>query len=97
MPTLRVQNFRQFYGDLEPIHFSKNVDNNVTIIYGANGAGKSALLNAFTWMLYSQTSESFENPQHIISEQAIYEAKIGDVVEARVSLKFEHNEKEYNV
>lgn len=95
LTSLKLENFRQFYGNQDPIYFSDNPDKNVTIIFGANGAGKSTILNAFTWTLYKQTSDSFENPGKIISEQAVIEAEKGEIVNARVTIEFDHNGKTY--
>lgn len=95
LKSLKLENFRQYYGSQDPIYFSDSTDRNVTIIFGANGSGKSTLLNAFTWTLYKETSPSFENPEDIISERAIYEAEVGTIVSARVTLEFDHNGKSY--
>jgi len=95
LKSLKLDNFRQFHGKQEPIYFSDDPDKNVTIIFGANGSGKSTILNAFTWTLYNQTSASFENPENIISEQAIIEAGNGQIINARVTIEFEHNGKNY--
>lgn len=90
LKSLTLENFRQFHGKQKPIHFPEKTNQNVTVIFGANGAGKSTILNAFTWTFYYETSPSFENPDNIISEKAIREASEGDLINARVSVEFEH-------
>ena len=50
---LRLCNFRQFHGEspsinLEPMSSARNV----VLFHGINGSGKTAILNAFTWVLY---------------------------------------------
>ena len=95
--SLTIENFRQFYGKQEKIYFSDNKERNVTLLLGANGAGKSALLNAFTWALYKKTTPSFEHPKNIINERVIYEADVDSVVFANVVLVFEHNKRTYTL
>ena len=45
---LQLCNFRQFYGQTPQIKFTSG-ERNTTVIYGNNGAGKTTILNAFTW------------------------------------------------
>lgn len=97
LKTLKLKNFRQFYGDQKLIYFPDSEDKNVTLIFGANGAGKTAILNAFTWALYKKTTPALANPNKIICERAILEAKENDTIEANVQLKFEHDDKIYIV
>ena len=46
-----MRNWRSFHGDNE-IHFSTDPATPLTLIFGSNGSGKTALLNAFTWAVY---------------------------------------------
>jgi DNA sulfur modification protein DndD len=85
-----LKNFRQFKGESPEIHFGLSRDRRITVIYGTNGAGKTALLNAFTWALYGKHSRGFLLPDNIVNKAAIREAKPGEEVEAWVELKFEH-------
>ena len=43
--SLKMTNFRQFYGRQE-LHFSTDSKKNITLIHAENGVGKTALLNA---------------------------------------------------
>ena len=47
---LEINNFRQ-YKDIK-ITFSQDSEKNFTVIRGANGAGKTNIMNAITWCLY---------------------------------------------
>ncbi len=96
LTALEVENFRQFRGT-QRLELSTSTDHNVTVVYGANGAGKTSLLNAFTWVLYRTFSPGFEQPDHLINEQAWADAKPGDDVAARVTLEFEHEGRQYTV
>jgi DNA sulfur modification protein DndD len=90
--SLRVQNFRQFYGE-QSVHFSTDHSQNVTVIHGSNGSGKTTLLNAFTWLFYDNIS--LPKPDKLVSERAVAEADSGDSITVSVSLVFEHEEAKY--
>ncbi len=94
--SLIVENFRQLYGR-QRLTFSTDSKKNVTLIYGSNGAGKTALLNAFTWGLYGKTTPALEDPDNLINERAWSEAKPGQSVTARVTIEFEDDGKTYTV
>ena len=93
---LKLKNFRQFYGSSPKIEFAHG-EKNVTVIHGYNGSGKTALLNAFTWLLYGEFSAGFQQTDHLVNKRAIREASVGEMVEAEVKLKFEHIGKQYIV
>lgn len=96
LKTLTVENFRQFY-DRQTIVFAERGQQNVTVIYGPNGGGKTALLNAFTWALFNCTSPGFEEPDDLINHRAWAEAEVGAEVSARVVVVFEHDHQIYTV
>ena len=48
---IKLKNFRSYYGE-QTLHFSTDPDQHVTVIHGANGAGKTSLFIAFNWCLY---------------------------------------------
>lgn len=96
LTAIELENFRQFRGT-QRLELSTSTDRNVTVVYGANGAGKTSLLNAFTWALYRAFSPGFEQPDHLINEQAWADAHSGDDVPATVTLEFEHEGRRYTV
>lgn len=96
LQSLRLKNFRQYQGE-QTLRFSTSKDRNVTVIYGANGAGKTALLNAFTWSLYNCNTPAFDQPDDLINHTAWNEAAPGEVVEASVTLVFEDKGQTYTV
>ena len=49
---IKLENYRQ-YKDAK-IEFPTSENQNLTVIQGANGAGKTNLLNAITWCLYGK-------------------------------------------
>lgn len=88
--SLALKNFRQFYGTQE-LHFATGeTGKNVTVIHGHNGAGKTALLNAFVWCLYAETTKDLEAADRLENERAVGEAGVGDSVEVMVRLTFDH-------
>ena len=94
--SLQLCNFRQFYGRTIPIKFASGQANS-TVIHGNNGAGKTAILNAFTWVLYEQFTAAFAVPELLINQRAIQEANLGVAVECWVELQFERDRKRYQL
>lgn len=92
--SIVLENFRQFHG-LQELKFSEDGDANVTIIHGENGSGKTALLNAFKWAFYGTTD--FETGStNLISEKSLAEANEGDDLKMSVTVKFNHEGRQYD-
>ncbi|HEY9794441.1 MAG TPA: AAA family ATPase [Leptolyngbyaceae cyanobacterium] len=96
LTSIKLCNFRQFYGRTPEIVLAAGTQN-TTIIHGNNGAGKTTLLNAFTWVLYEKFSAAFASEDQLVNKRAITEAKVKDSIECWVELGFEHNNKRYQV
>jgi len=94
--SLKMHNFRQFYGTTPLIKFASD-ETNVTVIHAENGAGKTALLNAFTWLLYDSYTKGFGSPEEKVNKRAVAEAENGATVIAWVELSFEHNDILYQI
>lgn len=94
--SLELGDFRQFRGRHE-IQFAADDGKNVTLIFGANGGGKTTLLNAFTWVLYGEFTPDLEEPERIINNQVWAELPVGSMAEAAVALTFEHGDETYVV
>ena len=96
LSSIQLYNFRQFYGASPIIEFSSGKQN-VTVIHGINGSGKTALLNAFTWVLYEEHTRGFLLPDQLVNKRAIREAKVGEVVACWVEISFENNNLKYQL
>ncbi len=93
--SITLCNFRQFYGSTPEIKLACGPQN-ITVIHGNNGAGKTALMNAFTWGLYGNLSAGFLEEQ-LVNKRAIAEGKPGKRVPCWVEIVFEHDSKRYQV
>jgi DNA sulfur modification protein DndD len=95
LTTIRLCNFRQFYGETPEIHLATDNDRNTTIIHGNNGAGKTTILNAFTWVLYEKFTAAFAESHQLVNKRAIAEADIGAAIDSWVEVAWEHDGKRY--
>ena len=93
---LQLCNFRQFYGKTPQIKFASG-EKNTTVIYGNNGAGKTSILNAFTWVLYEKFTAAFASPELLINQRAIAEVRAEQAVECWVELQFSCDRMLYQV
>ena len=93
LKKLVVKDFRQFKGKQE-IFFATDGEQNVTMIMGDNGTGKTTLAQVFTWCLYGETT--FDDKILLCKSTA---AKMfpnsAEIVRAELTL--EHNSVEYTV
>src|SRR5690554_1878713 len=94
--SLRLENFRQFENQVV-LEFAHGPGRNVTVIHGANGSGKTALLNAFTWVLYGQFTDALENPDNLVNRRVLMRSPVGDFVNCAVELVFDHDETKYRL
>jgi len=86
LDRLTVNNFRQFYGR-QVLTFARSEAQNVTIVHGVNGAGKTSLFTAINWCLYGVGAENIGS---LINRRASTEAVSGATVQASVELAFFH-------
>ena len=94
--SITLCNFRQFYGKTPEIKLACGRQN-ITVIHGNNGAGKTALMNAFTWVLYKKFSAAFAAVEQLVNKRALAEAEIGKGVACWAEMVFEHDNKRYQV
>lgn len=92
LKNIKIKNFRQFYEE-QSINFSEKSDQNVTVIHGPNGSGKTTILNAFLWLFYKEIN--LPKPDQIANERALAESGPNGTVNVRVQLIFTHEDLEY--
>jgi DNA sulfur modification protein DndD len=97
LTSIKLCNFRSFYGRTPEIILAGGYTRNTTIIHGNNGTGKTSLLNGFTWVLYEKFSAAFASNEQLVNKRAIAEAQQGQVVECWVEVAWEHEGKRYRV
>ena len=77
--------------------FATDPMQNVTLVYGPNGGGKTTLLNVFTWVLYGTFTEDLERPEELIHSDTWALAAEGTTLQVRGVLRFAHGESVYEV
>ncbi|MBE9186965.1 AAA family ATPase [Microcoleus sp. LEGE 07076] len=92
--SITLCNFRQFFGKSPEIKLAWGAQN-ITVIHGNNGSGKTALMNAFTWVLYEKYSAAFAAEEQLVNKRAIAEAEMGKAVGCWAEIVFEHDSKRY--
>lgn len=93
LKSLKIKNFRQFKGE-QTIRFATDNKQNVTIILGENGSGKTSLAQSFTWCLYGKTD--FDD--NIMLCKAISQTMLpGQEETVRVELSLIHNGTDYTI
>ncbi len=97
LTSIKICNFRSFYGKTPEIVLATGDVRNTTIIHGSTGAGKTSLLNAFTWVLYEKFSAAFAAVEQLVNKRAIAEAAVGQAVDCWVEVAWEHDGKRYRV
>ena len=93
LERIELENFRQYYKK-ERLSFAKGKKQNVTVIHGINGAGKTSLFLGINWCLYGRNVENIkvvDNVGELVSKEAISRANAGEEIRASVMIAFLHN------
>lgn len=85
---IQLVNFRQFKS--ASFDFASGQARNLTLIHGEMGHGKTALLNAFRWVLHGRNGvkRTLTDPEYIVNGQL---AQSDANAEARIVLSFDRN------
>lgn len=97
LKNIKMKNFRQFYGEQE-IEFSTG-HQNITIIFGRNGEGKTGVFRALMFALYGDRSLEQDDPTkpvHLVNFLSINKSP-GMPAESSVEIIFESNKKIYHL
>ena len=93
LESIKLENFRQFRN--EYIEFAQGSDGeNVTIIIGDNGTGKTTFAQAFFWCMYGETEFSDKN---MLNKLVAAEMKPGQESKVQVTLKLTHGNVSYTL
>lgn len=90
--SIKLENFRQFVN--ESIEFSTDENQNVTLIIGDNGTGKTTFTQAFFWCLYGETSFTDKN---LLNRKISEEMTPDQKVTVKVVLKLTHGSADYEI
>ncbi len=95
LEKLKLKNYRQ-YRDCNIEFAYQEKEKQITIIQGANGTGKTNILNAITWCLYNKEIHigDREKGLPIINNLALKGAKPEDILEVTVEADFLDEENE---
>lgn len=92
---IKLRNFRQFFGDTPAINLEPHSrTRNVVLFHGMNGAGKTAILNAFTWALYGDFPR--ESGDWLVNKRAMRDAPTEEI-DAWVKVVFSHGDHMYEI
>jgi DNA sulfur modification protein DndD len=95
--SMELENFRQYYGK-QTIDFAAG-ENNVTIILGENGKGKTGIFRALMFALYNATHIEQDNSNekiHLVNLQLV-DDNPGSICKASVTVRFQHKGKKYEI
>ncbi len=93
---MELNNWRSFRGRHQ-FNFATEKRRNVSVLVGQNGAGKTALLNAFTWVLFEETTAGFRKPNDLFNHAALGAIEPGARDTMEVILEFDHDGAKYAV
>lgn len=99
LAQLTLENFRQYHGK-QRLDFARDNQENVTVIHGINGAGKTSLFLALNWCLYGKNVDNvkvIDNVGELVNKEAISQAQPGEYVRMGVELSFLHDGERYLV
>ena len=97
--SIRLKNYRQFYGDSGKISLEPKNGKRINIIQGENGWGKSNILNAINYCLYLE--EPHLKPESetmtFLNTKAIGETKEGEQIEMIIELELGNEQRKYRI
>lgn len=103
LKEIKFKNFRQFRNEQKIKFAHGSSGKNVTVIFGQNGRGKTAVFRAIMFCLYgdrklSQDGETSEKEIHLVNTSALEDSRsTGEPVETYVQLDFEHRDNKYSI
>lgn len=92
LKEIKIEDFRQFYGTQEPIVFAEG-NQNITIIFGDNGDGKTGIFRALMFALFGTqylAQDDEKEDIHLVNMLKLKE-KEGQPITAAVTVTFKHD------
>jgi DNA sulfur modification protein DndD len=98
LASLEFKDWRQLEGT-QRMEFSRSREQNLTVVYGTNGALKTTTLNALLWVFYgpSQFTADFERPENLVNNSVEEQAPTGSQLTCSVEVVFYHRGYRYRV
>lgn len=94
LKKISLDNFRCFKGHHEML-FSTNNEKNVTLVFAENGTGKTTMVQAFQWILYSKVEEF--NDKGLLNLVVKKEMENNTCIEVRAEIELEHKNIDYKI
>tara|TARA_B100000787_G_C16187439_1_gene295494 strand:+ start:239 stop:2212 length:1974 start_codon:yes stop_codon:yes gene_type:complete len=92
---IKFTNWIPFYGLQEPLVFSKNPDQNITLVMADNQAGKTAILRGIQWCMFGDTNDSRKYKNHL--DRLNKDAAKEKIFSYSIELKLLFNNIEYKI
>ncbi|MFI7482078.1 AAA family ATPase [Kocuria sp. M1R5S2] len=96
LQSIRLTNLRQFQGT-QTFDLRSDSIKPVSLLFGANGAGKTTFLNAFSWALYGSMSDDVEQQDRMVTDIVWRNLPLGGSAEVAVEVCFEHEGRNYRL
>lgn len=103
LKSLTLENFRQFRGEQIVEFAAGGVDGqNITVVLGENGRGKTGLYRALMFCLYGesvlvQDEGTSRDELYLVNKSAVADLGPGESVAARVRIEFSHHGQPYEI
>lgn len=95
---LILKNFRQFEGEDNRMDFNLVGDKHITLVFAANGVGKTTILSAIDWCLYGGKEILYGDHKDIFLNKNIFEKMLeNEEKKVEIILSFEDRKHEYVV
>ena len=95
LKSITINNFRLF-ADKSIFNLDFNENNNLNVIFGKNGCGKSTMIDAIYWCLYEKEISNYSN-QPLCNYDMVDEAEVDDKIQVSVSCEFINNKDTINI
>lgn len=95
--SIEMENFRQYLG-VQQIEFA-STEQNITIVFGENGKGKTGIFRALMFALYNSKhiQQDDKNEKIHLVNLLLLDKSNNAPCKARVTVKFEHRNKRYEL